>query len=195
MAEDLPFKEGQVSTCTKNVSLGSIEKERLFLAIPEWALNWHEKNQKRFPGICFSDSLMSGAQNYLVVFFMAAPQVSAAESLVKISPPGEMTPAHGEGSFTASYGSTWHYTYEGTVTTTITSVSAEKAPHNQPSTLLYVTAYSEQGIPVSHHRPASVQKPVERLVTKPGKSNDASLLAPRGMEELLNQTMADIAKM
>ena len=194
-AEDSPFKEGQAPTCSKNVSLGSIDKQKLFLAIPEWVSKWHEKNQKRFPGICFSDSLMPGAQNYLVVFYMAAPHGAATESLAKISAPEETTPANGVGSFTANYESTWHYTYKGTVTTTITSVSAEKAPHNQPSTLLYVTAYSEQGIPISHHRPASVAKPVEKLVTKPGKSNDASLLASRGMEELLNQTMADIANM
>jgi hypothetical protein len=194
-AEDSPFKEGQAPTCVKNVSLGSIDNQKLFLAIPEWVLKWHEKNQKRFPGICFSDSLMAGAQNYLVVFYMAAPPVAATETLAKISAPAELAPGNGGGSFTANYGSTWHYTYEGTVTTTITSVSAEKAPHNQPSTLLYVTAYSEQGIPISHHRPPSVTKPVEKLVTKPGKSNDASLLASRGMEELLNQTVADIAKM
>jgi hypothetical protein len=194
-AEDSPFKEGQAPTCSKNVSLGSIDKQKLFLAIPEWVSKWHEKNQKRFPGICFSDSLMPGAQNFLVVFYMTAPQVAATESLAKISAPAELAPGNGVGSFTASYGSTWHYTYEGTVTTTITSVSAEKAPHNQPSTLLYVTAYSEQGIPISHHLPASVTRPVEKLVNKPGKSNDTSLLASRGMEELLNQTMADIAKM
>jgi hypothetical protein len=195
MAEDSTFKEGQVPTCIKNVSLGSMDKEKLFLAIPEWALKWYEKNQKKFPGICFSDSLMSGAQNYLVVFYTAAPRVAGTESLEKISAPGEMTPVNGVGSFTPSYGSTWHYTCSGTVTTTITSVSAEKAPHNQPSTLLYVTAYSEQGIPVSHHWPASVTKPNEKSATKPGKSHAASLPAFRAMEELLNQTVADIAKM
>jgi len=184
-----------VSSCSKNVSLGSIDKEKLFLAIPEWASKWYEKNQKKFPGICFSDSLMPGAQNYLIVFYMAAPHVEGTGSLAKVSAPGETTPVNRVGSFTTSYDSTWHYTYEGTVTTTITSVSAEKAPHNQPSTLLYVTAYSEKGIPISHHRPASVTKPKEKLVTKPGKSSDASLLVFRGMEELLNQTVADIAKM
>ena len=195
IAEDGPFKEGQMSSCRKNVSLGSIDKEKLFLAIPEWASKWYEKNQKKFPGICFSDSLMPGARNYLVVFYMAAPHVEETGSLAKVAAPGETTPVNRVGSFTTSFDSTWHYTYDGTLTTTITSVSAEKAPHNQPSTLLYVTAYSEQGIPVSYHRPASGTKPVEKLVTKPGKSNDASLLASRGMEELLNQTMADIAKM
>jgi hypothetical protein len=194
-AEDIAFKEGQVSTCIKNVSLGSMDKDKLFLAIPEWALKWHEKNQKRFPGICFSDSLMPGTRNYLVVFYTTAPQVAGTESLARISAPGETTPVSGMGGFTTSYGSTWHYTLEGTVTTTITSVSAEKAPHNQASTLLYVTAYSEQGIPISHHWPVAATKSDEKSTAKSRKNQDASLPAVRGMEELLNQAVTDIAKM
>jgi hypothetical protein len=193
--EDSVFKEGQVSACTKNVSLGSMDKEKLFLAIPEWALKWYEKNQKRFPGICFSDSLMPGARNYLVVFYTAAKDVAGTESLAKISAPGEMTPVSGMGSFTTSHGYAWHYTYERTVTTTITSVSAEKAPHNQPSTLLYATAYSEQGIPISHHWPAPITKPEKKTAAKRGKSLDESLPAFRRMEELLSQILADIAKL
>jgi hypothetical protein len=194
-AEDIAFKEGQASTCIKNISLGSMDKDKLFLAIPEWALKWHEKNQKRFPGICFSDSLMPGTRNYLIVFYTAAPQVAGTESLARISAPGETTPVSGMGGFTTSYGSTWHYTFEGTVTTTITSVSAEKAPHNQASTLLYVTAYSEKGIPISHHWPVAATKSDEKSAAKSRKNQDASLPAVRGMEELLNQAVTDIAKM
>jgi len=194
-AEDIAFKEGQVSTCIKNISLGSMDNDKLFLAIPEWALKWHEKNQKRFPGICFSDSLMPGTRNYLIVFYTGAPQVAGTEALAKISAPGETPPASGMGGFTTSYGSTWHYTLEGTVTTTITSVSAEKAPHNQASTLLYITAYSEQGIPISHHWPVAATKSDEKSATKSRKNQDASLPVARGMEELLNQAITDIAKM
>ncbi len=126
MEEDSPFREGQGSNCNKNVSLGSMDKDKLFLAIPDWALQWFEKNQKRFPGICFSDSLMPGAKNYLVVFHMAPPHAPGSESFEKVSSLEEATGGSGTCSFTASYGSTWHYSYEHTVTTTILSVSAEK---------------------------------------------------------------------
>src|SRR5882762_232623 len=51
-AQEDGFNDGQRTGCTKNVSLGSLDKEKLFLAIPEWAANWYEKNQKRFPGMC-----------------------------------------------------------------------------------------------------------------------------------------------
>lgn len=194
-AEDTSFKEGQLPTCIKNVSLGSMDKEKLFLAIPDWALMWYEKNQKRFPGICLSDSLMPGAHNYLVVFYTAAPLVAGTESLAKISAAREMTPESGMGGFTTGYGHAWHYTYDRTVTTTITSLSAEKAPHNQPSTLLYVTAYTEQGIPISHHRPSPVTKLDKKTANKPGKSHDMALPEFRAMAELLNQMMEDIAKL
>jgi hypothetical protein len=194
-AEDSAFKEGQGSTCTKNVSLGSMDKDKLFLAIPEWALNWHEKNQKRFPGICFSNSLMPGAQNYLVVFYTAETHAAGTESLAKISGLGEMTPVSGKGGFTTSDGSTWHYTYEQRVMTTITSVSADLAPHNQPSAVLHATAYSEQGIPISHRWPASATELGKETSTKPRKSHDVSLPEFRRMEELLNQMVADIAKL
>jgi hypothetical protein len=194
-AEDSAFKEGQLSTCIKNVSLGSMDKDKLFLAIPEWALKWHEKNQKRFPGICFSNSLMPGVQNYLVVFYTAEPHAAGTESLANISGLGEMTPVSGKGGFTTSDGSTWHYTYEQTVMTTITSVSADMAPHNQPSTVLYATAYSEQGIPISRHWPASATELGKETSTKPRNSHDVSLPAFRRTEELLNQMVADIAKL
>ena len=192
--EDSLFREGQTSNCNKNVSLGSLDKDKLFLAIPDWALKWYEKNQKRFPRICFSDSLMPGAKNYLVVFYMAPPHAPGTESLAKVGSPGQTSGGSGEGSFTASYGSTWHYTYESTVTTTILSVSAEKAPHNQPSTPLYARAYSEQGTPVSHDSPTpGTNRPIE-MSHKPGRGADVEPPEFRAMQRLLSQMMEAIAK-
>lgn len=195
MEEDSPFREGQSSNCNKNVSLGSMDKDKLFLAIPDWALKCYEKNQKRFPKICFSDSLMSGAKNYLVVFHMVGPYAPETESLAKVPSSGDTTSESGMGSFTASYGSTWHYTYERTVTTTIVSVSAEMAPHNQPSTPLYATGYSEQGIPVSHYSATAGRKRVKEVSYKPGKAPDVELPEFRVMEELLSHILEDIVKL
>lgn len=195
MEEDSPFREGQSSNCNKNVSLGSMDKDKLFLAIPDWALKWYEKNQKRFPRICFSDSLMSGAKNYLVVFHMVGPHAPETESLAKVPSSGDTTSESGMGSFTASYGSTWHYTYERTVTTRILSVSAEMAPHDQPSTTLYATAYPEQGIPVSHYSATPGRKRVKETSYKPGKGSDVELPKFRIMEELLSRILQDIAKL
>jgi hypothetical protein len=196
-AQEDGFNDGQRAGCTKNVSLGSLDKEKLFLAIPEWAANWYEKNQKRFPGMCFSDSPMPGAQNYLVVFYTSAPAVSGIDSLKKISASADMSPLSGVGTFTTGYGSTWHYIYDRTATTTVTSVLVEKAPQNLQPNVLYATAYTEQGIPISQHRPTPIttrSRETSGKPGKPGKNRDASLPAIHMMSELLNEMTEDIAK-
>lgn len=193
-AQEDGFNDGQRAGCTKNVSLGSLDKEKLFLAIPEWAANWYEKNQKRFPGMCFSDSPMPGAQNYLVVFYTSAPAVSGIDPLKNISASADISPLSGVGTFTTSYGSTWHYTYDRTATTTVTTVLTEKVPHNLQPNVLYATAYSEQGIPISQHWPTAITKKGKETSGKPGKNRDASLPAIHMMGELLNEMAEDIAK-
>jgi hypothetical protein len=193
-AQEDGFNDGQRAGCTKNVSLGSLDKERLFLAIPEWAANWYEKNQKRFPGMCFSDSPMPGVQNYLVVFYTSAPAASGIDQLSKISASADMSSLSRIGTFTTSYGSTWHYTYDRTATTTVTTVLTEKVPHNLQSNVLYATAYSEQGIPISQHWPTAITKKGRETFGKPGKNGDALLPAIHMMSELLNEMAEDIAK-
>ena len=195
MALEDGFNDGQRAGCTKNVSLGSLDKERLFLAIPEWAANWYEKNQKRFPGMCFSDSPMLGAQNYLVVFYTSAPAVSEIDTLKAISAAADMSPKSGVGTFTTSYGSTWHYTFDRTATTTVTTVLTEKVPHSLQSNVLYATAYSEKGIPISQHWPTAEAKYGKGTSVKQGKNRDAALPGIRIMSDLLNQMAEDIAKL
>jgi hypothetical protein len=188
------FNDGQRAGCTKNVSLGSLDKEKLFLAIPEWAASWYEKNQRKFPGMCFSDAPMPGAQNYLIVFYTSAPAVSGTEPLKNISASADMSPVSGVGTFTTSYGSTWHYTYDRTATPTVTTVLTEKVPHNLQPNVLYATAYSEQGIPISQHWPTPITKKSKETSGKPDKKRDASLPAVHMMGELLNEMAEDIAK-
>jgi len=191
-----PFREGQEPACRKNISLGSMEREKLFLAIPDWALEWYGKNQKRFPGICFSNSPMAGAKNFLVVFDAGTEGV--AESVRKSFGTGALTAASDKGQFKTGYGDTWHFTYQQTVTTTITSVSAEEAPHNQEKPLLFATAYTANGIPVSqHHRnaPSSAANVPKETSKKAGKDHKEQLSpAFRAMTELLGEMVEDIAK-
>ena len=189
------FNDGQRAGCTKNVSLGSVDKERLFLAIPEWAANWYEKNQKRFPGMCFSDSPMLGAQNYLVVFYTSAPAVSGIDTLREISAAADMSPRSGVGTFTTNYGSTWHYTFDRTATTTVTTVLTDKVPHSLQSNVLYATAYSERGIPISQHWPTAAAKNGKETSVKHGKNRVAALPEIRIMSDLLTQMAEDIAKL
>jgi len=194
-AQEDGFNDGQRAGCTKNVSLGSLDKEKLFLAIPEWAANWYEKNQKRFPGMCFSDSPMLGAQNSLVVFYTSAPAVSGIDTLREISAAADMSPRSGVGTFTTNYGSTWHYTFDRTATTTVTTILTDKVPHSLQSNVLYATAYSERGIPISQHWPTAEAKNGKETSVKHGKNRDAALPEIRIMSDLLTQMAEDIAKL
>jgi hypothetical protein len=190
--EDLATHEPQPG-CARIVSLGTMERDRLVLTIPDWAMKWLEKNQKRFPGVCFADSPLAGVPNYLIVFFTTAPPASqvavAAKALVS---PSRSTGSSG-GTFTTSFGSTWHYTYDNAVTTTVTTAWTEKIPQRQPVQTLYATAYTEQGIPISQHWPGQSKVHEKQTNDKNGRKQDAISPATRLMSDLLGEMMVDLA--
>ena len=105
-----------------------------------------------------------------------------------------MSPASGVGAFTTSYGSTWHYSFDRTATTTVTTVLTEKVPHNLHSNVMYAAAFTEQGIPISQHWPTAITKSGKEMSGKRGKNRDASPPEIRMMSELLNEMAEDIAK-
>ena len=203
-AEIDAFREGQMPNCRKNISLGSMTDENLFLSIPDWAMAWYGKNQKRFPGICFSNAVMPGAKNFLVVFYTTAPApATAADAASKTQaekPAVELSQAKADGSFTTSHGSMWHYSVYKEVTTTITSVSADKAPHNQQPAVLFARAYTEQGIPVAQHRPSHPvildkdKGKAKESSKKTGKKQEPVDPTSSVMADLLNEMVQDIVK-
>jgi hypothetical protein len=105
-----------------------------------------------------------------------------------------LSPSAGVGSFTTGFGSTWHYTFERTATTTVTTVLTEKVPHNVQTNIVYATAYTEQGIPVAQHWPTAKSKKGNETSGKPGKNGEVSHPVIQMMSDLLNQMAEDIAK-
>jgi hypothetical protein len=192
------FEQGQHSGCTKNVTLGSVGKERLYLGIPEWASRWIEKNSKKLPGICFSDSPMSSARNFLIVFYTSVTSEQTELLRASASSSAASWP-EGQGAFTTSYGSTWHYNRDGTVGTTVTSLLPGDSPHSRPAHVSYALAYTEDGMPISKRWPRAETKkskefPVKPASGKPGKKHDESAGAYRELEEVLSVVVIDIEK-
>ena len=193
---DSPLEEastqGPRPGCTRLVSLGSMEKDRLVLATPVWAVKWLERNQKKYPGICFSDTPLPNASNYLIVFFTAGTTAQAAEPVTN-KPAAVKTSAGPEnGTFTTNFGSTWHYTYENAATTTVTTDWTDKVPHNLQAQTLYATAYTEQGIPISQHWPEPLKDAEKKPQEGHGRKHDPLAAATRVMSDLLDQMLADI---
>jgi hypothetical protein len=191
--EDLVIHEPQPG-CSRIVSLGTMERDRLVLATPDWAVKWLEKNQKRFPGVCFADAPLASVPNYLFVFFTSAPPASQPGLAAKVSVPAAVNTSSGSsgGTFTLNFGSTWHYTYDNAATTTVTTAWTEKVMQSQLGQTLYATAYSEQGIPISQHWPGPAKAHEKVTKDNHGRKHDAVPPAVLIMTELLADMMADL---
>src|SRR5205814_7914439 len=57
----------------------------------------------------------------------------------------------------------------------VTTVLTEKVPHSLQSNVLYATAYSEQGVPISQHWPTATANNGKGTSVKHGKNRDAAL--------------------
>lgn len=196
--EEDGFQEGQRAECTKNVTLGSLKEEKLVLGITSWATRWIEKNQRRVPLMCFSDTPMQGARNYLIVFYTSPAALKNGE----MSKTGMISPAaspmSGVGTFTTSYGSTWHYAYERTVGVTVNSRDDADVPHSQPGQVLYATAYREDGVPVAQHWPGMIKKQGKEKSASgdPRKKKDPIDAAmEHELDVLLNEMVEDLNKL
>src|SRR6266581_648048 len=190
--ESQAFQQGQHPGCTKNITLGTVGKEKLYLGIPEWASRWIEKNSKKLPGICFSDSPMSGARNFLIVFYTSA-ESSKTELLTTAPSSSAASWPEGQGAFTTSYGSTWHYHHDETVGTTVTSLLPDDSPHGGPAHVSYAMAYTDDGMPISQRRPPTETKKSKESA-KPGKTRDESTGVYRELDALLSLVVTDIEK-
>jgi hypothetical protein len=156
-------------------------------------MKWLEKNQKRFPGVCFADSPLTGVPNFLIVFFTTAPPTSQTDLAAKTADSLSTSPGSPDGTFTTSFGSTWHYTHDHAATTTVTTAWTESVPHNQQAQTLYATAYSERGIPISQHWPEPAKGHEKENSGGHGRKNDAMSPAVRIMSGLLGEMMTDLA--
>jgi hypothetical protein len=130
--------ESQRPECAKNITLGSLQSEKLALGAPPWAQAWISRNQKAVPSVCFSAAPLRGARNYLIVFYFvpAGGNSNAAAPMPDSTSPG---------AFAVKDGSMWSYT--GGVT--------QEAGQGQ---VWYVTAYSENGAAVAEEWPEQAKR-------------------------------------
>ncbi len=182
--------------CSKIVSLGSLEKDRLILTIPTWVIQWAAKNQKKFPGICFADAPVPGLRSFLVVFFTTAMPVAgvAASNAPVAGGSDSVLQKPSGGTFSTTFGSTWHYTEDNAATTTVTTALQDGLPKNWGTDTQFAIAYSEQGTAVSQHFPGPLKKKeMEILTAKPGGKHDPSVIEARRLGDLLTAILQDIA--
>lgn len=188
------FQDRQRPECTKNITLGGLRGEKLVLGVPSWAAKWIEKNEKRMPQICFSETPMKGARNYLIVFYTPGEGASSKEILDAAVSPVKGTGAAGVGTFTTNFGSTWHYSVDRNVGTTILTQDDGDEPHGKPGQVLYATAYTEEGVPVTQRWPGQPKKEIKATGKNPKKVKGEVNVLEHVSGDLLSQMVEDIEK-
>jgi hypothetical protein len=196
------FQEGQRADCRKNITIGGLKGEKLVLGTPKWAAEWIEKNQKRMLDVCFSDTPMQGTRNYLIVFYTSATASGGPEAVSHAaSAPQGGSPVAGVGTFTTSYGSTWHYFFDRNVGVTVNSSLDADQPQSQADKVSYATAYTEEGVPVAQHWQSTPKKQIRLNPDDPNVRKE-SKKERRALEEmehvadtLLSQMVEEIEKL
>ncbi len=115
--------------------------------MPDWAIKWVRKNEKKYPGVRFQTSgeAVAGARNFVVAFSASSGEVQGFQPVTHTDTSTNTNPVSGSGTVTDTQGEMWNYSYNGTVTTTTTTTTHENVPYTISSNTLYVSAFDERG--------------------------------------------------
>lgn len=133
------------NVCRKNISFAVAWADSVNPVVPGFAGKWALKNGKKYPGVCFSQTPVSGAANYLLVFANSSDSFRGIYPTVRTSTSTSVTPVSGTGTVTDNYGGMWSYNYNGTVTTTTTTTQQVDAPYIDTAQTLYLSCYRGDG--------------------------------------------------
>lgn len=129
------------------VTFITIQNGNVVHLMPDWAIKWVRKNEKKYPDVRFqtSDKPVAGARNFVVAFSASSAELQGFQPVTYTDTSTNTSPVSGNGTVTDNQGEMWNYTYNGTVTTTTTTTTHEQVPYTRTSNTLYVTAFNEQG--------------------------------------------------
>jgi hypothetical protein len=125
----------------KNISFACAPPNGVYLCSPKWTEDWVAKNGKKFAGIQFSQTPVSGAENYLIVFSTSTSVLSGFQPVVRWNTTTSTADVSGRGTATDNFGSTWTYRFQGTATATTMTETREDVPYTVETTTIYASAY------------------------------------------------------
>jgi hypothetical protein len=147
-----PSVPSAATPTAKNISFAWAESDGVHLGAPQWADDWVRKNAKNFPAIRFSQTPVSGVENYLVVFSASTSVLSGFQPVLRISTRTTTAGVSGHGTATDTNGSMWSYTYSGTATATTTTMTTQDVPYTIDLHTLFASVYGGPGnILISRH--------------------------------------------
>jgi YD repeat-containing protein len=184
----------QKSDCGKNISFAFAEGGQIVSSAPGFTRKWIGKNQKKYPGLCFSQNANPSAANYVLVFSNSISAFNGLYPTVRTNTSTNTSPVSGSGMVTDNYGGMWSYTYNGTATTTTTTTTHENLPYTDTSNTLYLYGYDEHGKLISWHWRTITTRQGGDGANTLGYNLGAALGSIHFKERLLNDAVADIAK-
>jgi YD repeat-containing protein len=186
-------QEGQLGACNKSISFAVAEGGQIVSRVPKFTLKWIEKNGKKYPGTCFSQTPSSAAANFVVVFSSSQSAFDGIYPTVRTSTSSNTSPVSGGGTVTDNYGS-WSYTYNGTATTTTVTTSHLDLPYRDTTTEIYAYSYDQSGRLVSRRRRAVTTRQGGEGMNTLGYNLGSGLGAIRLRERLLKDAVDDVIK-
>lgn len=180
--------------CGKNISFAVAAGGQIVSRAPQFTQKWIEKNQKKYVGLCFSQTPNPQATNYVLVFSTSRSSFNGIFPTVVTSTSTNSSPISGSGTITSNSGSIWNYTYEGTETTTTTTATQENLPYTDTTSTLYVNAYRRNGALVSQRWRSITTRQGGEGANTLGYNLGAALAAIHIKERLLKDSVEDVAK-
>lgn len=140
-------QKAAVAPNTATVTFITVQNGNVVHLMPEWAIKWVRKNEKKYPGVRFqtSDHTVAGTRNFVVAFSASSAELQGFQPVTHTDTATSTSPVSGSGTVTDYQGGMWNYTYNGTVTTTTTTTTHEQVPYTRSSNTLYVTAFNDRG--------------------------------------------------
>jgi hypothetical protein len=189
------FQSGENSGgCVKNISFAVAQGGQIVSRAPQFTQKWIEKNQKKYPSLCFSQNPNPQATNYVLVFSTSRSSFNGIFPTVVTSTSTNSSPISGSGTITSGSGSMWNYTYEGTETTTTTTSTQENLPYTDTTSTLYVNAYSQNGALISQRWRSITTRQGGEGANTFGYNLGAALGAIHIKERLLKDAVEDVVK-
>lgn len=180
--------------CEKNITFGVAEAGQISYRIPKFAEKWVNKNQRKYPGLCFSQSPNPNSTNYLFVFASSQSAFNGLYPVVRTNTTTSKDPVSGSGTITDYQGGRWGYTFDGTVTTTTTTTTHENLPYTDTTTTLYLNTYQQEGTLISQrYRNITTRQGGDGANTL-GYNLGSLLFSIHIKERLLKDGIQDVAK-
>jgi hypothetical protein len=181
--------------CAKSITFAVAANGSLTYRLPNVSTKWLNNAHKKFPSICFSQSngpSSADAERYLIVLSTQSSAFNGLYPAYRTSIDTTTSPVSGNGTVTDNAGSSWTYTYQGTLTSTTTTTQQTSVPYTDTTLGLFANAYDRNGNSIGSARRAETFRQGGDAANTLGYNLGARLSAIHIKERLLDEIVGKV---